>query len=83
MEKKICKDCGEELTMFNMAMCVKCSDPLCEICAISNKFKCKECNPNQKSIVDLDYIRRSHIEDYKDCPYYFYLQTVKGEEVPP
>lgn len=80
--KKYCKDCGEELNVMNIAMCIKCSVPLCETCATSNKFMCKECNPSQKTIVDLEFIRRSHIEDYKDCPYYFYLQVIKGIEVP-
>lgn len=77
-----CKDCGVELHTLNKAMCVKCGAPICEDCMNLNKFKCKDCNP-QKPKFDLDYIRRSHIEDYKDCPYYFYLEVIKGIEVPP
>lgn len=81
MAKK-CKDCGCEVDIMNIASCVKCNEIICEDCAVANKFKCKECNPNQKQEFNLEYIRRSHIEDYKDCPYHFYLEVIKGIEVP-
>ena len=80
MEK--CIDCGEEITIMNKAMCVKCEKIICETCALGGKFKCKECNGENTSKFNLDFIRRSHIETYKSCPYAFYLEVIKGMEVP-
>ncbi|HSQ90173.1 RecB family exonuclease [Romboutsia sp.] len=78
---KVCKTCGCEVDIINIAMCVKCGDTLCEACALANKFKCKECN-GEKPKFELDFIRRSHIDTYKACPYAFYLEVIKGMEVP-
>lgn len=81
--QKICKTCGCEVDIMNLAMCVKCGAILCEECATSNKFKCKDCGGENKPKFELEFVRRSHIENYKDCPYSFYLEVIKGMEVPP
>lgn len=74
-----CKQCGKELTWENKTLCVKCGVPLCEDCALPNKFKCEKC-ADKKKIKIPEVIRRSSIEDYKSCPYYFKLHVIDGIE---
>ena len=79
---KVCDTCKCEVDVMNIAMCVKCGVVLCESCALANKFKCDKCNGNDKPKFDIEFIRRSHIENYKSCPYSFYLEVIKGIDVP-
>ena len=72
-----CKNCGVELDWSNSALCIKCKAPICETCFETNQMKCKECNPKEEPL-QLEAIRRSHIEDYKMCPYYFKLNVIDG-----
>lgn len=74
-----CKQCGKELTWENRTLCTKCGVPLCEDCALPNKFKCEKCADKQKIKIP-EVIRRSSIEDYKSCPYYFKLHVIDGNE---
>lgn len=74
-----CKNCGVELDWSNSALCIKCKAPICETCFETNQMKCKECNPKEEPL-QLEAIRRSHLEDYKMCPYYFKLNVVDGLE---
>ena len=74
-----CKQCGKELTWENRTLCTKCGVPLCEDCALPNKFKCDKCADKQKIKIP-EVIRRSSIEDYKSCPYYFKLHVIDGIE---
>lgn len=79
LDENKCYDCGVDLDIMNKALCVKCNKPLCEDCSLMNNFMCSECSkpaPTYKP----EYVRRSHIEDYQDCPYYYYLENVKGIE---
>ena len=62
---KVCDTCKCEVDVMNIAMCVKCGVVLCESCALANKFKCDKCNGNDKPKFDIEFIRRSHIENYK------------------
>ena len=74
-----CKMCNTELTWENATLCVKCGVSLCEDCSTKNKFKCDKCADKQKIKIP-DVIRRSSIEDYKSCPYYFKLHVIDGNE---
>lgn len=72
-----CKECNVELTWENKCFCIKCKEPICEECFIENNSKCSECSPKKKE-VELDAIRRSHIETYRICPYAFKLEVIDG-----
>lgn len=74
-----CTVCGKELTWENSTLCIKCKVPLCEDCSTANNFKCPKCSDKQKVKIP-DVIRRSSIEDYKSCPYYFKLHVIDGNE---
>ena len=71
--------CGTELTWENTLVCVKCGIEICEDCGIPNKFKCEKCADKSKIKIP-DVIRRSSIEDYKSCPYYFKLHVIDGNQ---
>lgn len=60
--------------------CVECGEPLTDAESIANNFKCNKCN--DKNAVEIDFVRRSYIEDYKTCPYKFKLQAVDGKRGP-
>ena len=74
-----CPMCKVELTWENKGICVKCGIEICEDCSIRNKFKCDKCADVQKLKIP-EVIRRSSIEDYKSCPYYFKLHVIDGNE---
>lgn len=78
-EEKVCKQCGTKLDWSNSTLCCKCGVPLCEDCALKNNYKCEKCSDKAKIVLP-DVIRRSHIEDYKACPYYFKLEVIDGHE---
>ena len=69
-----CTTCNTETTVLNRSMCIKCKAIICDTCAIGNKFMCSTCSDKGK--IKLDYIRRSHIELYKDCPYAFKMEVI-------
>ena len=77
-EELVCVNCGKPLHKDCAVQCMSCGKPLCDTCSLANSFKCKECAEEQK--IKIDVIRRSHIEEYKQCPYAFYLDVVKGIE---
>lgn len=72
-----CVMCSKELTWENKTLCAKCGADICDDCSSKNKFKCNKCADKQKLQIP-DVIRRSHIEDYKSCPYYFKLSVIDG-----
>ena len=74
-----CKQCKAELTWENKTICVKCGVEICEDCSMKNKFKCEKCADKLKIKIP-DVIRRSSIEDYRSCPYYFKLHIIDGNE---
>lgn len=73
-----CTTCGTDLHEECAVHCVTCGQPICDSCSLSNKFKCGECTKGEN--LDLEFVRRSHIEMYKTCPYSFYLEIIKGYE---
>ena len=75
----LCVMCNKELTWENKTMCVKCGAEICDECSQKNKFKCEKCADKQKIKIP-DVIRRSSIEDYKSCPFYFKLHVIDGNE---
>lgn len=77
-EELVCASCGKPLHKDCAVQCMSCGKPLCDTCSLANNFKCKECVEEQK--IKIDVIRRSHIEEYKQCPYAFYLDVIKGVE---
>lgn len=74
-----CAMCKKELTWENKTYCTKCNVELCDECSIVNNWKCNKCADKQKIVIP-DVIRRSHIEDYKGCPFYFKLAVIDGHE---
>ena len=76
---KKCVICKTELTWENSTICVKCGADICEECSAKYRFKCNKC-ADIKKIKIPDVIRRSSIEDYKSCPYYFKLHVIDGNE---
>ena len=60
--------------------CIKCGKPLTDTESIANKFTCKQCK--KENIIEIDHIRRSHIENYKTCPHMFKLLVIDEIEVP-
>lgn len=74
-----CVMCNKGLTWENKTLCVKCGAEICDDCSTKNKFKCNKCADVQKLKIP-DAIRRSSIEDYKSCPYYFKLHVIDGNE---
>lgn len=78
-DEKVCKQCGTKLNWSNATLCIKCGVPLCEECSQKNNYKCQKCADKQKIKIP-EVIRRSHIEDYKACPYYFKLEVIDGHE---
>ena len=76
---KKCVQCNCVLDWSNSTMCVKCKVDLCDKCSMEGKFKCKKCNDKNKIEIP-SVIRRSHIEDYRSCPYYFKLSVIDGME---
>ena len=71
----ICKECGKELKEGFEANCIKCGVVICDECSLGNKFQCTTCLPKENHIAE--YVRRSHIELYKVCPYAYYLEVIK------
>lgn len=77
----VCKDCGKELNWENQCMCTKCKALICDECSVKNRFKCSKCA--EGTVIQLpESIRRSHIEDYKACPFAFKLNVIDGIEKP-
>lgn len=74
-----CAICGKELDWSNKTLCIKCKVPLCDTCSSANQYKCNKCADKVKIEIP-DVIRRSSIEDYKACPYYFKLHVIDGHE---
>ena len=59
--------------------CMAYGKILCDTCYGDNNFRCEECYKPENMF---QVIRRSHIEQYKNCPYSLFLQLVKGIEPP-
>lgn len=74
-----CMNCNTILNWENKTLCVKCGVEICEECSVKNKFKCDKCSDKAKLKIP-NVIRRSSIEDYKSCPYYFKLHVIDGNE---
>ena len=74
-----CVMCKTELTWENKTLCVKCGAEICDKCSQENQFKCDKCADKKKLKIP-EVIRRSSIEDYKACPYYFKLHVIDGNE---
>lgn len=77
-----CKMCNTELTWENKCFCLKCKESICETCFEENGGKCSSCLPKKEELI-IDKIRRSHIEEYRICPYKFKLEVVDGLETAP
>lgn len=75
-----CSQCGVPLHKDCANKCIKCGAYLCDSCSIENSFTCENCY--QESDSNIKKIRRSHIEQYKRCPYSLYLQLFRNM-IPP
>lgn len=75
----LCVMCKKELNWENKTLCVKCGVEICDECSQINKFKCEKCADIGKIKIP-EVIRRSSIEDYKSCPFYFKLHVIDGNE---
>lgn len=72
-----CITCTSEASM----KCSECGEALCMTCFLADDGKCKTCIDSSK--FKLDFVRRSYLDDYEKCPYYFWLNVVKGIPQPP
>lgn len=75
-----CYNSGQPLHKDCVNPCVKCGNPLTDTESLASKFKCKDCT--NADIVQIDSIRRSHIENYKTCPHMFKLLVLDEIEIP-
>ena len=74
-----CSQCGVPLHKDCANHCLECGKVLCDSCFAENDYKCEECyKPNNK----FQKIRRSHLQQYDNCPYSLYLQLILGIEPP-
>lgn len=67
-----CSRCGKAIHKGCASAC-ECGETLCDMCLIEYKM-CKTCE--NKSVVELETIRRSHLELYDKCPYAFKLEVI-------
>lgn len=92
--KKMCNNCQTHIKDLRKAVnCSSCNKPLHKECAIKDggTFFCDVCYTVKgetqfeqitKELVIPDVIRRSYIQTYKDCPYKFYMEVIKGIQEP-
>lgn len=73
-----CVNTGVPLHIDCANHCMECGAVLSDAEFIANKFKCNTCNKPLE--VQIDSIRRSYIEDYKECPYKFKLLAIDKYE---
>lgn len=76
-EFDVCTVCKSNIHKTCSNKCLSCSAILCDECSLKNKFLCDSCTPIQTQTKRFDFIRRSHLELYRTCPYAFYLECVK------
>lgn len=91
---KLCNSCRTEvLAHQETTECMRCNKVIHKDCAINDDGTfCDVCytlkqqeevsNPVFDGTIP-DVIRRSYIETYKSCPHKFYLQVIKGHDMPP
>lgn len=87
-----CKSCQVEIGDSAFVSCETCEAPMHEDCVISFGgaslcdicFTIAEETPNKFGDFELpEFVRRTHIETYRACPYKFYQEVIKGHEMPP
>ena len=71
-----CATCNAEMHVKCSAKCKSCGKPLCDTCLIAHEELCSDCE--SKAVVEIDVVRRSHLELYDKCPYAFKLEVVDG-----
>lgn len=83
-----CHNCKALITVEEATECKHCSKPLHKDCAIKTKSGdycdlCYEIKGELKPTFELpESIRRSYIDEYRDCPYSAYLDIVKEVNLP-
>lgn len=75
-----CHNSGQPLHKDCANPCIQCGKPLTDTASLANKFKCKDCV--NTDVVEIESIRRSHIENYKTCPHMFKLLVLDEIEIP-
>jgi len=88
-----CKSCFTPVDGRSAVSCSECQALLHKECAIKvdSTFSCDVCftvateKPKSKfgEFTLPEHVRRTHIETYRNCPYKFYLEVIKGNEMPP
>lgn len=81
-EESKCKTCGNPLHDACVNECHDCGAKLCDKCSATNKFRCEDCNDdtNDAKSLSVEYLRRSDIEDYEECPYKVFCKLDNGLE---
>ncbi len=91
----LCKNCLEPISekeQENQLTCSVCGASLHAYCTSPKEIiKCDECilkniseeKNDSEEIKIPETIRRSYIDTYKQCPYKFYMEVIKGFEQPP
>lgn len=77
-----CEQCNVPLHKSCSNGCTSCGKILCDVCSIENNYMCEECNIEKNPEATFNVIRRSHLEQYTQCPYQIYLQLVLNKEPP-
>lgn len=88
-----CKNCFTSVDMRSAVKCAVCNAPLHKDCAINDGgtfcdvcYTVKTEGGDAMKVTNFEVpavIRRSYIEQYKSCPYSFYLNVIKGVEQAP
>lgn len=74
-----CSHCNKIMHNTCAQHCTSCNAPLCDTCFEEHKGLCPSCITETPKI---EFIRRSYVEDYRKCPYKFYLEAIKGIQLP-
>lgn len=64
-----CGMCSKHIHSECAFQCIKCYKPLCDKCAMKNKYKCDQCN--EADGYKMDFISSTMFESYLQCPHSF------------
>lgn len=86
-----CIACFTEVEQGNRTQCTKCNSIMHKECVINDNdvalcdicFVVKDKESNKVDFEMPEFVRRTHIETYRACPYKFYQEVIKGHAMPP
>ena len=80
----LCNSCQFEVEEIDVT-CDGCQKPVHDFCLIDGICDvCFMTKSEEKPVIDLpDFVRRTHIETYRSCPYKFKKEVLEGHDMPP